>query len=162
MTTSIIKSNLPAILRREFASSPFVSLDNFFEEALRSFPTVNIPTVSALAKSSYPKVNIVEEKDKVIINAAIPGLAKEDINIDIEEDVLTISGSKQEEECTDADCDINYLKREIHKSSFRRGWILNDNLDQDNITAEAKDGILSIIIPKLEPEVKEVKKVEIK
>lgn len=162
MTNLIFRGNLPAILRREFAQSPFVSLDTFFEEALNSFPNINAPTVSALSKSNYPKVNIVEEDDKIVINAAVPGLTKEDINIEIEEDVLTISGEKQEEDSCCTDEAHSYLKRELHRSSFRRGWILHESLDQNKISAEVKEGILSIIIPKLVADSAKKKTIKVK
>ena len=99
-----------------------------------------------------------EYEDKVGIVAEIPGLDKKQLNIEVEEGVLTISGDKhgihEEDNAT-------VLRRELKASSFKRSFELGDLLDGENISANFKDGILSVSIPKIEPKKPEKKLVKI-
>lgn len=105
------------------------------------------PTAFPNAGISLPKVNIRETKDDYFVDLAVPGIQKEDINIDLDNDVLTISadtnadGSKHEE---------NYTRREFKYASFKRTFTLPDSINYGKIEAEYKDGILSIQLPKRE------------
>lgn len=159
----IYRTSLPTILKRELNHSPFVAFDRLFEELLRSAGNVPAANISMLGKQTYPKVNVVEEDDKLLLSAAVPGMTKEDVSVDVENtvegDVLTISGGKQEE-TSEEDSPV-YLKRELHKSSFRRSWCLGDNLDGDNIKATVKDGILSVEIFKKVPDSKKKRTIEV-
>jgi HSP20 family protein len=155
------KTSLPAILQREFNHSPFLSFDTLFEEALKSFPNIGPQTLSVLSRQSYPKVDILDQPDNVLLIAAVPGLTKKDLSVEIEDGTLTISGNKQKVLDTE-DGDSGFLKRELHRSSFRRSWLLSENLDQEAIEASVKDGLLTVKLPKLTPEVRTKKKIKIK
>jgi HSP20 family protein len=99
--------------------------------------------------SAYPKVNVYEYDDKVGIVAEIPGLDKKQLYVEVEDGVLTISGDKHgvwEEE------GAKVLRRELKASSFKRSFELGELLDGDNIKANFKDGVLSVSVPKVEPE----------
>lgn len=96
-------------------------------------------------KGSYPKVNVINQEDKIIIEAAVPGLKKDDILIGVTDSTLTISGKKNQ--ATDID-ENQFIRRELKRSAFKRSFNLNDNLDPDTITATHSDGILSIGIDK--------------
>jgi HSP20 family protein len=138
--------SLPSILKRELNYSPFVSFDTLFEEILKDTDKHSSNYISTFGKQTYPKVNIIEEDDKIIIHAGVPGLTSEDIKICVEDDILTLSGNKADEQLsTDKG---TYLKRELHRSSFRKSWYLGENIDQSSITASTKDGILSIFLTK--------------
>ena len=80
--------------------------------------------------------------------AEIPGLDKKDLNIEVEEGVLTVSGDKSH---GFDEGKAKVLRRELKHSSFKRQFTLGEMLDGDNISANFKDGILSIEIPKIEP-----------
>ena len=99
--------------------------------------------------SAYPKVNVYEYEDKVGIVAEIPGLNKKQLNVDVEDGVLTISGDKHS---IFEDDGAKVLRRELKQSSFKRSFELGEQLDGDNIAANFKDGVLSVSIPKIEPE----------
>ena len=99
--------------------------------------------------SAYPKVNVYEYDDKVGIVAEIPGLDKSQLNVEVEDGVLTISGDKHGVWEEDG---AKVLRRELKASSFKRSFQLGELLDGDNIKANFKDGVLSIEIPKTEPE----------
>ena len=99
--------------------------------------------------SAYPKVNVYEYDEKVGIIAEIPGLDKSQLNVEVEDGILTISGDKHgvwEEE------GAKVIRRELKASSFKRSFQLGELLDGDNIKADFKDGVLSISVPKIEPE----------
>ena len=99
--------------------------------------------------SAYPKVNVYEYDDKIGIVAEIPGLNKKQLNVDVEDGVLTISGDKHS---TFEDDGAKVIRRELKQSSFKRSFELGELLDGDNIAANFKDGVLSVSIPKVEPE----------
>ena len=100
-------------------------------------------------KGSYPKVDILDEKDAIVIEAAVPGMSKDDIAVDVHEGVLTISGDKR----FTPDNEVkSYIYRELKRSSFRRSWTLADHLDHTNISAKFENGMLFLRIPKLQPE----------
>ena len=99
--------------------------------------------------SAYPKVNVYEYDDKIGIVAEIPGLNKKQLDVSVEEGILTISGDKHSS--FDAK-DAKVIRRELKQSSFKRQFELGELLDGENISANFKDGILSVSVPKVEPE----------
>ncbi len=129
MTKVIYNANFPAIDREQFLT-PF---DKMFDQ-------------------------IVETADKVGLIAEIPGLDKKDLNIEVEDGKLTISGDKHGTFDVEG---AKVLRRELKQSSFKRQFELGDLLDGDKIKANFKDGLLSIDIPKVEPEKPKKKVVKI-
>ena len=105
--------------------------------------------VNPMQGSAYPKVNVYEYDDKVGVVAEIPGLDKKDLSIDVEDGILTISGDKHG---LFDDAGATVLRRELKHSSFKRQFELGELLDGEQIKASFKDGLLSIEIPKVEPE----------
>jgi HSP20 family protein len=104
-----------------------------------------------------PAVNISENAEKFSIELAAPGLSKEDFNIKLEKDVLVISTSKKTEEVTEG---TKFTRKEFSFHSFSRSFNLPEIADQENISAEYKDGILVLSIAKKKeaiPAVKEIK-----
>ena len=148
MTKLAIRNNIPSFFDRDSFLTPFDKLfDSMFETNFPEF--VNTVGVTPYQGSAYPKVNIYEYDDKVGIVAEIPGLDKKDIEVEVEDGVLTISGKKHgiwEED------GAKVLRRELKQSSFKRQFELGELLDGENIKANFKDGILSVSVPKLEPE----------
>ena len=92
---------------------------------------------------------VYEYDDKVGVVAEIPGLDKKDLSVEVEDGVLTISGDKHG---LFDDKGAKVIRRELKHSSFKRSFELGELLDGDNIKASFKDGLLSIEIPKAEPE----------
>jgi len=99
--------------------------------------------------TAYPKVNVYEYDDKVGVIAEIPGLDKKDLSIDVEDGVLTIAGNKHG---LFDDEGAKVIRKELKHSSFKRQFELGDLLNGDKVKATFKDGLLSIEIPKIEPE----------
>ena len=115
----------------------------------KQFPEINQQVgVNPFQGTAYPKVNIYEYDAKIGVIAEIPGLDKKDLNVEVEDGVLTVSGEKSH---GFDEGEAKVLRRELKHSSFKRQFTLGEMLDGDNISANFKDGILSIEIPKIEP-----------
>lgn len=95
------------------------------------------------------KTNILEENDTYVVTCEIPGVAKENIKINVEDNTLIISVAKKE---TNKDEKKSYLVKEISESALTRQFYLED-MDENNISAKLDNGILTITVGKL----KEVK-----
>jgi len=96
---------------------------------------------------AVPKVNVRETKDDYFVDMAVPGMKKEDFNIDVDKDVLSVSAEVKKETENDKD---NFTRREFGYTSFKRTFTLPDSIDDDKIKAKYEDGILSIQLPKRE------------
>ncbi len=92
-----------------------------------------------------PAVDIKEENDRFVLNADIPGVKPEDIDVSMEDGVLTIKGEKQTETKTEKE---GYKRIERTSGSFYRRFSLPDTADSEAITAKSKHGVLEIVIPK--------------
>jgi len=104
-----------------------------------------------------PATNITEDEKAFYLEMAVPGFSKKDIKISIEKDMLKIFSERTKEENNQ---EQNYRVREFGQSDFCRTFNLGEHIDQDNIKAEYKDGILSVTLPRKE-EVKIKKEIEI-
>ncbi|MFC4094400.1 Hsp20/alpha crystallin family protein [Euzebyella saccharophila] len=94
-----------------------------------------------------PAVNIKDNEKEFELQLAVPGRKKEDFNIEVDNDVLTISSDRQHE---DEVKEGNYTRREFSFSSFKRSFTLPETIDSDKINAEYEDGILKFVLPKKE------------
>ncbi len=128
------------MLRSRGSSIPSL-VDTFFGDDFLSnfFDNTNLGTV--------PAVNIIESKDDFAIEVAAPGLEKKDFNVDVHNNVLTISSQK---EFKDEQRDEKVMRREFSYTAFKRSFSLPDGADSDKIKASYKDGILTVSIPKKE------------
>lgn len=125
------------------------AMDRLFEES--------VITPSKSAAVAMPKIDIKEKKDSVVVKAEIPGVAEEDLEIEITDNVMTISGEKKEEKEEDKD---GYHYKESHTGSFSRSFSLPSEVAAEKADAEMKNGVLTITVPKVEA--KKPKKVTIK
>ena len=143
MTKYIVK---PGHLNRDEFITPF---DKIFDQLMsKQFPTFQDEVGVSFNQGAYPKVNVYEYDDCIGIVAEIPGLDKKNVTVDVEEQVLTISGDKHGFDDSGGKC----ITRELKQSSFKRSFNLGEHLDGDGVSAKFKDGMLSISIPKKEPE----------
>ena len=143
MTKIFVK---PSHLNRDEFLTPFDAI--FDQLMLKQFPNFQEEVGVSFNQGAYPKVNVYEYDDKIGIVAEIPGLDKKNVSVDIEENVLTISGDKHGFDTDGGKC----ITRELKQSSFKRSFNLGEYLDGDGVSAQFKDGMLSISIPKKEPE----------
>jgi HSP20 family protein len=98
--------------------------------------------------ASYPRVDIIEEKDNFKISADMPGLDKKDITVEIRNGVLAISGEKKEEK-TERDKN-RYYHFERRFGSFRREFALPDHVDSEHVDAKYSNGVLELTLKKTE------------
>lgn len=140
--------------RDEFLTPVDTIIDRFFNEAMPAFG--NEFGVEFFGNNSYPKVDVTDHQDKIMIVAEIPGLTKDDVSVDLEQRVLTISGGKRE---IKQDDDVRYIRKELKRSSFKRSFKLGDNMKVDGIEADFNNGLLNVTVPKREKD--EPRKVKI-
>lgn len=107
--------------------------------------TTNVNSIG----TSIPAVNIQETEESFSVEVAAPGKTKEDFNIELENDVLTISSEdKKENETTEKNG--RYTRKEFSYSTFKRAFSLPDSVDSEKISAQYNNGVLEILLPKRE------------
>ncbi len=109
-------------------------------------------------KGSIPSVNIINNDNDFVIELAAPGLKKDDFNIKLENQLLTISREVEEKKEEKND---NYTRREFVYSNFSRSFTLPKTIKYDDITADYSEGILKISLPKKEEEAKLSREIKI-
>ena len=119
-------------------------LDNFFDDT----PVWN---------ARVPSVDVRESEDGYLMEAELPGLTEKDVELKIEDNILTLSSRKDENKEEDKN---GYLIRERRSAEFCRTFVLPKDVDRENIKAEFKNGLLAVSIPKT-PEAKP-RKIDVK
>ena len=97
---------------------------------------------------TLPKVNIRETDDAYFVDMAVPGMKKSDFQIDLDNQVLSITAELQDEQ--DYEGDGQFTRREFGYSSFKRSFSLPETVEDQKIKANYHDGILNIHLPKKE------------
>lgn len=100
------------------------------------------PVVSGV----FPPLTVSEDGDKISVEAEIPGIKPEDLNISVVGKTLTLSGEKKQEEAEN----VCFHRKERKWGSFRKALTLPDEVNADGVHAECKDGMLKIVLPKAE------------
>jgi HSP20 family protein len=106
-----------------------------------------------------PISNIREDELAYYADVDLPGVKKEDINVEVKNGVITISGERKHKKEIKKD---DYYRLETSFGKFERSFILPKSVDSDNITAANKNGVLEVVIPKLKNETNKAKKIEVK
>ena len=127
-------------------------LDELFDDRWFNFDTFN---------QTFPAVNTIEKNNQYLLEIAVPGMDKKDFEIQIQNDLISISSvSKQEKEVKD---NLNYNRQEFNYNSFHRTFSLPKEVDQSKIQAIYSNGILTITLPKLKEVISKSKKlIEVK
>ncbi len=143
--------------------SPFDEAERWLEDAFRRplslfgpswFPKLRFPEMESVT----PSVDIFEDANNVVVKAEIPGIKKEDIDVRLTDDVITISGEKKKEDKVEKK---DYCRLERSYGSFKRSFRLPKEVQADKAEAKFEDGILEISIPKTEQAKKKEKKIKI-
>jgi len=137
MTLIKWKNNKPA---NAFDTMP--SLFNDFFEGMFNNDLMNREMMRYV-----PSVNIAERKDDFRIELAAPGYSREDFKVEHDNGVLTISSEKKNEK---SENDDRYTRQEFSYASFKRTFSLPEYVDAEKISAEYKNGLLTLTIPKME------------
>ncbi|NOS93117.1 MAG: Hsp20/alpha crystallin family protein [Cyclobacteriaceae bacterium] len=128
---SIIRYNA-----NDFVPTSFSNLvDRFFNDSM----------VRAGGSAFVPKVDVLENEQAFEIHFAVPGLNKEDFNIELKDNYLTVSGERK---FSNEKKDKNYHSVETNYGSFSRAFALPENVDPSKINAKYDKGILELTIPK--------------
>lgn len=123
-------------------------LDLFRNEVNNLFDDFFSVRTSSLFENEWiPSVDVQEGSDLITVRADMPGLSEKNIEVSLEKNILIISGEKKEEKSEENKKD-RYLVSERRFGSFRRSIHLPGNIVQDRITADFKNGVLTIQIPK--------------
>jgi HSP20 family protein len=127
----------------------FFNADNFFDNNwLRKW------------EKEFPAVNISENDKNYSLEVVAPGFQKENFKLKVDDDVLTISAESKLESKEEGK-EKEYTRREYSYNSFTRSFRLPENVNDENISAAYKDGILNIELPKTSAEVKASKEIAI-
>ncbi len=146
---------------RETGLDLFEDIDDIQREMNRLFgPAMLRPGKKGNGGTFWaPAVDVIDEKDTIRVRADLPGMKKEEIEVSVDNDVLTIKGEKQEEkEVKEKD----YIRSERYCGSFHRSFTLPSGVDAQKVNANYKDGVLEITLPKREDARPKQVKVEIK
>ncbi|MGM8213083.1 Hsp20/alpha crystallin family protein [Virgibacillus sp. W0430] len=95
----------------------------------------------------FPPINVIENLDRYTIEVEIPGMCSEDVNVTIENNMLTIKGEKKLDDHVSIEENTMHIK-ERAQGVFHRSLTLPNNANADRISAECKKGVLNIYIPK--------------
>ena len=114
------------------------AMDRLFEDSVITPKTAGV----------MPKIDIKDKKDSIEVKAELPGLKEEDIEIEVSDGVMTISGEKKAEK---EEQEEGYYYKESHTGTFSRSFTLPADVKEEKAEAEMKHGILTILIPKIEP-----------
>lgn len=104
------------------------------------------PGSAPVVSGVFPPLMVKEDGDTVCIEAEIPGIRPDDINVSVHGRTLTLTGERRPEETSN----VNYHRRERKWGSFSKAITLPDEVNSDSIQAECKNGVLKIVLPKAE------------
>ncbi len=145
MRKSLVRRETPSTL----LSDPFFrSFDRLFSDDLFRPLGLLARWNDEIGQSGWlPAVDVRESDDAYVFTAELPGLAKDDVNITLEDSVLTLSGERRFEE---EDEEKNYRRIERAYGTFSRSFTLPSQVDAEHISAKFKDGLLTVTVPKAE------------
>ncbi|MCK4925421.1 MAG: Hsp20/alpha crystallin family protein [Spirochaetes bacterium] len=95
--------------------------------------------------AGWPAVDVREDDDNYLVEVELPGLSEKDVEVKVENGVLTIASRKDESR---EEKDEGYIRKERRHYSFSRSFSLPDNVDGEKITANFKNGLLDVAVPK--------------
>ena len=147
MTTEIEKSEK----KTSKTLSPFDDFDKFFERifsrnSLRSRIGDNFfSDVFSDAEHAFPKIDLIEHKKEYVVKAELPGMEKDDIDIKVDANSVTIRGDLRKEESEEKG---DYCQKEIHQSHYYRNLSLPSEVDADSVKAKFKNGVVTLTLRK--------------
>jgi HSP20 family protein len=117
-------------------------IDRFFDDFFVA------PTLRSDVETDFvPRVNIKDTKDHVSLTFEIPGMNKEDIKVTVKDNLLTVSGQR---EWKTEEKDEQFVRSEIRTGSFTRSFTLPENVNEEKISADYRNGLLDIRLEKVE------------
>ena len=127
---------------------PFRELRSLQDEMTRLFTGVMPANREEMTHGAWaPNVDIYEDKDRLILEADLPGMTRDDFEISVENNVITLKGERRFEKKTEGD---NYHRVERAYGTFTRSFTLPQTVTAEGATAEFEDGVLRVGLPKRE------------
>jgi HSP20 family protein len=139
----------------KFTNRPIAGMDNYFNEFF-NLPSAWVNPSADI--TGLPAANVYETKYGYQLELNVPGRNKEDFNINLEKDLLTVSFEAKKENKPEG---ITTVRREFSVKSFKRSFSLDEKIDVTNIQAKYENGILRIELPKKEEVKQEPKQITI-
>lgn len=138
-------------------------IDRLFEDAFRGFGSPawsnRLPALGDGSQGMFkPSLNVASDNGCYQVSVEVPGLSKDDVSIDVRDDMLIIQGQKQEEM---ENKDRHFYRVERSYGAFQRTLALPDDANADEITANLKDGVLTLTIPRREIAGANVRRIDI-
>ena len=123
--------------------------DHFFDDFMtRRWPRLMDWNASTLSQANFTRVDIIDHENDIEVKAALPGVKKEDIDVSIINQTITIRASCKEEKKEEKKG--KYFRREISQGEFQRTVSLPEYVNDEKAKASFKDGLLTVMIPKTE------------
>jgi HSP20 family protein len=144
-----------AIIRREPASE-LRTIHQEFNRLFGSLFDSQAGAGRAVARRRVPAIDVVEDGAHYVLRADLPGVSESDVKVEVEDDVLTVSGERSSEQRSEAD---GYRRYERAHGRFSRALRLPEGVDPEGVQAQFENGVLEVRIPK--PEQRKPHRVEI-
>lgn len=142
--------NYPTI-RKDWYLNPFSELENLQKEMNKlfdlSFPGSEFSDTSLLGGRWAPSIDLYDSKDNIVVKADLPGVSKENIDVTIQDNMLTIKGEKKRSSEKKED---DYFRTERFIGTFHRSITLPTSVDRDKVQANYNNGVLELTLPKKE------------
>jgi len=122
-----------------------------FDDFVEQFFNPGQPRGESRSGFFSPRVDIRERKDSYEISAEMPGIRKEDLDVTLENGVLTLEAEVHQESQQEGDEEHRVLRQERRYGKFTRSFNLGEDIKEEDIDATFKDGVLTLTIPKAEP-----------
>ena len=135
--------------------SPFNELDSLFDRYARDLVNAR-GARNEISAAWRPAASIVENPKEYVVSADLPAVKREDVKVTVENNVLSIRGERKLEKTAD---DETEHRRETYHGVFERRFSLPDDVDTESISAESRDGVLTVRVPKArvsQPEVRSI------
>lgn len=124
-------------------------LPNLFNEIFDN----NIYDQRAAVSATTPAVNVIDKEHEYVVEVAAPGMTKDDFKVNLdEEENLVVALEKENKKEDETNRKMHYLRREFSYTQFRQTMILPEDVDKENISAKVENGVLTVILPKINPQ----------
>jgi HSP20 family protein len=148
--------------QRHSALSAFDEMDRWFDDVfprnwMQPFFRRGWPDLELAFGGKTPKVDVIDRDTEVVVRAELPGVAKEDLEVSLSDNLLTIRAQTHHEETEEQG---RYHRREITSGEFQRSVRLPADVEGDKARASFKDGVLELVAPKMATAVRHTIKVE--
>lgn len=134
-------------------SNPFEELERLFERMSRQFEDTSrgwdteLPFARETEGLESMAVDIVEQPEEFVVTVDVPGFERDDVSLSVTEQTLRIQAERETESDVDED---DYLRHERREQSMRRSVRLPESIEKDSVTAKMKNGVLTVMLPKLD------------